>query len=995
MTASQENKINDRIAGRFNALVDKIGIRRSLTRRVSFVLTMLIAAALIISGSLVARQSFLVQEQEILARQVSVAAQAAIQIESFIERLRSELDVLTRAGHGELTHTGEYLSDVLDLEPAFLELIIIDPDGNILNSAATGDVVLGNLFTIQQAQWFLQAGVGREYLSGLQVSPTNEPYVILAQPIFVENRVEGIIASRVDMRVLWETVADIEVGQTGLAYVVNRSGILIAHPDADVVLSGVNLSTDPAFEGILNAPTGTAFSFNGLSEEPAVGGSVTIGDTDWQVITELPVSEAFAATRRAIVTYASLIAAALMVTFIALQILVRRMSRPIVELATATKQFGAGATNVQLPAYRGADEMGQLVVAFDDMVRQVGALTSGLEEQVSGRTRDLASAAEIGQRMAQVRDLDDLLAEAVELIRERFGLYHVQIYLKDATGRNQVLQASSGTVGEALLQRGHRLPIDLSSINGTAVIRKEAVIVPDTATSPLFHPNPLLPDTCAEMSVPLLLGDQVMGALDLQSNQAQALSSDDLPAFTTLASQLAIALDNARLFSEAAQAQAEVEAYARRLAHEGWQTFLDTFSQRERVGYTFDRTGIMPLADAPANETENNLTQAIEVVGESIGSILIEGDDDLVGTAETQTLVNRVAQQVAQQVESLRLLAETDRYRDEAEQAIRRLTHEGWQRFGAEMTEDGYLFDQNEIKPVAAHTTDDSSAVSHELQVHGESIGRLAVSGMALDETIADEMVMAVAQRLSAHIETLRLTAQTEQALGETAAQSRRLVHLNEMANALGAVDTMEDVFAVVPQYMGKIINHDGLALTLMEPDGQTIKTFLLGNEAGPVMIGSGLLGAGTAVDVAVNQRQMVYIPDLQQTDFLETCYMLDYGLRSSLMAPLLTARGVLGVLNISSQTAAAFDAQDKNIIQQITPLLASTLENQRLFAEAQQQAEKEHLVNVITQKIQSTVTIESALETAVQELGQALQAQYTQVKLSNGSEKSKLEEIA
>ena len=152
-------------------------------------------------------------------------------------------------------------------------------------------------------------------------------------------------------------------------------------------------------------------------------------------------------------------------------------------------------------------------------------------------------------------------------------------------------------------------------------------------------------------------------------------------------------------------------------------------------------------------------------------------------------------------------------------------------------------------------------------------------------------------------------------------------------------------------------------------------------------MVGSGLLGAGTAIDVAMKQRRPINITDLQQTRFQETGYMLDYGLRSSLMSPLMTARGAIGALSVSSRIVGAFTTQDENTIQQISSLLASTIESQRLFAEAQKQGEKERLVNSITQKIQATVTMESALETAVQELGKALQTRYTQVKLTTIAE--------
>ena len=173
-----------------------------------------------------------------------------------------------------------------------------------------------------------------------------------------------------------------------------------------------------------------------------------------------------------------------------------------------------------------------------------------LETRVAEQTRDLTLAAEIGQAISQIRDLDELLTTAVERIRSRFDLYYAQIYLVNEDGTQLDLSAGTGTVGEYLLKQGLQLNVDTRSINGQAVLEKRPIIVSDTAQSTLFRPNPSLPYTRSEMSIPLIAGNNVLGVIDLQSTTVDSLNEGNLSAFEALAGQLAITLQNASLFRE-------------------------------------------------------------------------------------------------------------------------------------------------------------------------------------------------------------------------------------------------------------------------------------------------------------------------------------------------------------------------------------------------------------------------------------------------------------
>lgn len=196
--------------------------------------------------------------------------------------------------------------------------------------------------------------------------------------------------------------------------------------------------------------------------------------------------------------------------------------------------------------------------------RELATLSAELESRVAARVQDLSLAAEIGREVLQVRSLEQLLTQAVQLIHDVFHLYQTQVYLTDEQQERLVLQASTGYAGDRILAAGHQLPLDQTSLNGMAALHKQPILVNDTSQSSNYRPHPLLPDTRAEMVLPLIIGDKVLGVLDLQSNRTDILDEASLPAFQIVAGQLAIAINNARLFGEREQANASLqEAQAR------------------------------------------------------------------------------------------------------------------------------------------------------------------------------------------------------------------------------------------------------------------------------------------------------------------------------------------------------------------------------------------------------------------------------------------------
>jgi GAF domain-containing protein len=171
------------------------------------------------------------------------------------------------------------------------------------------------------------------------------------------------------------------------------------------------------------------------------------------------------------------------------------------------------------------------------------------EELSVRRAAQLRTSAEIARDTAGTLELNELLLKSVNLVRERFGYYHSSIFLLDPVGQYAILRESTGEAGERMKSAGHRLAVGSHSIIGQTTATGEALVVNDVKADPNYYPNPLLPDTQSELAIPLKAGTQILGALDVQSNQVSAFSDEDISVLRILADQLAIAVFNANLFA--------------------------------------------------------------------------------------------------------------------------------------------------------------------------------------------------------------------------------------------------------------------------------------------------------------------------------------------------------------------------------------------------------------------------------------------------------------
>jgi GAF domain-containing protein len=336
--------------------------------------------------------------------------------------------------------------------------------------------------------------------------------------------------------------------------------------------------------------------------------------------------------------------------------------------------------------------------------RELELLRASLEERVADRTRELETrsrqwqaATEVSQVLTSILDVEQMIWQVAELVRERFDLYHVGLMLLDPSGGWAVYRAGSGQSGRRLGDEGFRLAVGGNSMVGWCTAHGRARVAQDVNADPMYARYHLVPRTRSEAALPVVVRGQVLGALSAQSDRTGAFDPATVAVLQTVADQVAVALDNARLFEESQQALEATRRAYDQLSRQAWSEFLST---QGHLGYALVHQSVVPVEDAwepemleaartgetvvdkdePGDRSDGSVSAALalplKVRGDVIGALSLRKHPDEEGwTAAESELAQRLVDQIGTALESARLFQETQR-RAAREQAIRRITEQ-------------------------------------------------------------------------------------------------------------------------------------------------------------------------------------------------------------------------------------------------------------------------------------------------------------------------------
>jgi signal transduction histidine kinase len=593
----------DKAVGAYHTVspvAEKPRIRGRLFRKYIVLFVAVVCIALLANGLLEIWFSYQEHKSSLIRIQSEQAEAAAMKLNQFVKGIESQLGWTTQLpwSAGDL---GQRRLDGLRLlrqVPAITEVAFLDSAGKEqLRISRLAMDTFGSNRDFSKDPNFTEAIAHKVYYGPVYFRHGSEPYMTLA--LAGTRRENGVAVAEVNLKLIWDVVSQIKVGEHGDAYVVDTEGRLIAHPDISLVLRNTDMSALAQVRAARLTSNNTeaeavqvADDIEGRKVLTAYAVAQPMG---WLVFVEMPVAEAYAPLYGPIIRSCLLLLGALVFAALAGLFLARRMVGPIQALQAGAARIGGGDFSQRISIKTG-DELEALADQFNDMGSRLQESYSDLERKVELRTQELAESVEELRALGEVSQavnstldlpavLSTIVAKAVQLSDTEAGA----IYVYDDLHQQFQMRATHG-MSETLVAAISGRQINLhDTIIGLATKSREPVQIPDLRDSP---PSPLQTPVLqagfrALLTVPLLRPDHVVGALVVRRHEPGLFPKATVDLLRTFAEQSVLAIQNARLFTEVEEKGHQLE-----IASQHKSQFLANMSHELRtplnaiLGYT-------------------------------------------------------------------------------------------------------------------------------------------------------------------------------------------------------------------------------------------------------------------------------------------------------------------------------------------------------------------------------------------------------------------------
>jgi len=558
---------------------------------------------------------------------------------------------------------------------------------------------------------------------------------------------------------------------------------------------------------------------------------------------------------------------------------------------------------------------------YETLQGQISSALQGalLMEQEEKRARQLQTVAEVSTATSTILDTAILLQKVVDLTKERFGLYHAHIYLLNESGDTLNLTAGAGEAGRKMVAEGWRIAlVQEQSLVARAARSGKTVTVDNVRLAADWLPNPLLPDTYAEMAVPIMLEDKVVGVLDVQSDKIGGLNEGDANLLRSLANHVAVTLSNVRLFEETQEALTETS---------------NLYQASRKINEAGDlQEMMMAVAEASSVSQINGVMLGIFGRG-SLGEI-----DTLVVTANWHGGQGSPPPAVGVRF-PLHMLPYKDLIFSLEPIFVDDVLHDERLDF-----ESMAAIQETHIQSMAILPLGIGDRQLGVLLLRAEEVHRFTNAERRLYTSLARQVAVAV--------ENQRLLAETQSVLAELEATQRQYtIRSWDSYRKRSSILDYEQV-----RFGGASVTED-----TVEGQHETSQDVVLltdGNESASPTNGS-------------IQQDDASLPALPAER--ETKLVVPLRVRGEEI-------GVLGIAETAEQRK--WSPEEIALVEAIAEQVAQAAENLRLIDETQQAAAREVRVNEIGEKIRSAQSLEEALRVAVREVGISLKVSQTAVQL-------------
>lgn len=549
------------------------------------------------------------------------------------------------------------------------------------------------------------------------------------------------------------------------------------------------------------------------------------------------------------------------------------------------------------------------------------------------RALDLMAVIEAAQTLSGEMNLEKLLSKLMQIVLENAGAQKGCLILKN--GEHWTVEATSSDQPDSIVV-GHPTSTESEQHCASAIVNyvkrtNEYLVIDDASHDERFSHDPYVArhQPRSILCLPILRQQELSGILYLENNlTAAAFSANRIEVVQILASQAAISIENARLHG-----QMEQEIADRRHAEAVLRAITE--GTAAATGGDFFRSLVRHLAKAlhvhcafVTECTDATLTRVRTLAYIEEGQFQENFEYDLAG-APCERVINGSSYFCPNQLETL---------------------------FPTEVGMESYL--GVSLVDSAGRIIGHLAVINdHPIEInpqHHTSILQIfaARAGAELERIRAEEALQQANEALEQRVEERtadlsesearyrHLFAQTQTNLAESEAQARRLNLLNDMSQQINRAITEDEIIKVVAHYSPQILNTERASVALLTETNDSLEIFVLEGKGDVIPAGTKLPVAGTALGKVVREKQLLNVPEIQATDFLDFQKLAEHGFQSSMIAPLLTGGEVIGTLNVTESRPKAYQQRDEQLIIQIASLLASNVEKIRRNQELQQAKE-------------------------------------------------------